>query len=279
MGIRQYKPTSPGRRISSVSAFEEITKIRPHKRLLKIQKPHSGRNFQGKITVRHRSGGAKKYYRMVDYKQDKFDIPARVATIEYNPNISARIALVVYNDGEKRYILAPAGLKAGDMILSSIKRIDIGTGNRMPLDVIPQGTLVYNIELVPGKGGEIARSAGSSAKLMAIDGNFAHILMPSSEVRKIPKSCLASIGQVSNPDAMHVRLGKAGRMRHLGVRPRVRGKAMNPVDHPHGGGEGNQPIGLKYPKTLWGKHALGVKTRKKFRRSDHLILQRRQKNK
>lgn len=279
MGIRQYKPTSPGRRISSVSAFEEITKIRPHKRLLKIQKPHSGRNFQGKITVRHRSGGAKKYYRMVDYKQDKFDIPARVATIEYNPNISARIALVVYNDGEKRYILAPAGLKEGDMILSSIKRIDIGTGNRMPLDVIPQGTLVYNIELVPGKGGEIARSAGSSAKLMAIDGNFAHILMPSSEVRKIPKSCLASIGQVSNPDAMHVRLGKAGRMRHLGVRPRVRGKAMNPVDHPHGGGEGNQPIGLKYPKTLWGKHALGVKTRKKFRRSDHLILQRRQKNK
>lgn len=275
MPIKVYKPTSPGRRISSVSTFEEITKIRPHRRLLKIQKPHSGRNFQGKITIRHRSGGAKKYYRMVDYKQDKFDIPARVATIEYNPNISARIALVSYNDGEKRYILAPVGLKAGDTVVSSKKRIDMNVGNRMPLDVMPQGTLIYNIELVPGKGGEIARSAGSNGKLMAIDGDFAHILMPSSEVRKIPKSCLASIGQVSNPDAMHVRLGKAGRMRHLGVRPRVRGKAMNPVDHPHGGGEGNQPIGLKYPKTLWGKHAMGVKTRKKFRRSERFILSRR----
>lgn len=275
MPIKIYKPTSPGRRISSVSTFEEITKSHPHKKLLKIHKPHSGRNFQGKITVRHKSGGAKKYYRMIDFKQDKFDIPARVVTIEYNPMVSARIALVQYSDGEKRYILAPVGLKVGETVISSKNRIDIHPGNRMPMEVIPQGTIVYNVELVPGSGGEIARSAGSSAKLMAIDGNYANLLMPSSEVRKIPKGCFASIGQVSNPDAMHVRYGKAGRMRHLGIRPRVRGKAMNPVDHPHGGGEGNQPIGHKYPKTLWGKHALGVKTRRKFRRSDKFIISRR----
>ncbi|KKQ56922.1 MAG: 50S ribosomal protein L2 [Parcubacteria group bacterium GW2011_GWA2_38_13] len=279
MGIKQYKPTSPGRRISSVNTFEDLTKVQPLRSLMRIQKPSSGRNFQGKITVRHKSGGAKKYYRIIDFKQNKFDIPARVATIEYNPNVSARIALLYYQDGEKRYIIAPVGLKTGDTVLSSKKRIDISLGNRMPLEVIPQGTLLYNVELVPGKGGEIARSAGSGAKLMAIDGDFAHLQMPSSEVRKISKNCLASIGQVSNPDAMHVRLGKAGRMRHLGVRPRVRGKVMNPVDHPHGGGEGNNPIGLKYPKTLWGKHASGVKTRKKSRRSEKNIISRRFKNK
>jgi len=279
MPIKIYKPTSPGRRISSVSTFEEITSSVPHKKLLKMRQPHSGRNFQGKITVRHQGGGAKKYYRIIDFKQDKFDIPARVLTIEYNPGVSSRIALLQYRDGEKKYMVAPVGLKVGDTVISSKKRIDINPGNRMPLEVIPQGTLIYNVEMIPGKGGEIARSAGSGAKLMAIDGADAHILMPSSEVRRVSKNCMASIGQVSNPDAMHVRLGKAGRMRHLGVRPRVRGKAMNPVDHPHGGGEGNQPVGHKYPKTLWGKHALGVKTRKKSRRSDKFIISRRLKNK
>lgn len=275
MPIRIYKPTSPGRRGGSVSIFKELSQIPPHKKLMQVQKKRGGRNFQGKITVRHKGGGAKQFYRVIDFLCDKYDIPARVASIEYNPIVSARIALLNYADGEKRYILAPVDLHPGDTVLSSKKRIEIQPGNRMPLEVIPQGTLVYNVELTPGGGGKIGRTAGSSVKLMAIDGPNALLKMPSSEIRMVPKICMASIGQVSNPDAMHIRLGKAGRMRHLGIRPRVRGKAMNPVDHPHGGGEGNQPIGLKYPKTPWGKHALGVKTRDKKKKSNRFIVSRR----
>jgi large subunit ribosomal protein L2 len=279
MSIRVYKPTSAGRRRSSVSSFEELTRGRkPLKQLLVYRKEQAGRNAQGKITVRHRGAGVKRFYRRVDFKQDKFDIPAKVVSIEYNPYVSSRLALLHYADGEKRYIIAPVGLHVGETVLSSKKRIDIKAGNRMPLEVIPQGTLVYSVELVPGKGGELARSAGVVVKLMAVDGPWAQLKLPSTEMRLVPKECLASIGQVSNPDAMHVRLGKAGRMRYLGIRPRVRGKAMNPVDHPHGGGEGHNPIGMKHPKTPWGKPALGVKTRKKYRRSNPLIVQRRSKS-
>lgn len=278
MPIRIYKPTSGGgRRNSSVSTFEEITTSKPHRSLIVARKKHSGRNFQGKITVRHQGGGVKQYYRIVDFKRNKFEIPAKVLTIEYNPIVSARIALVSYRDGEKKYILAAQGMKVGDVVVTSKNRIDMKPGNRMPLEAIPQGTLIHDVELVSGKGGQIARSAGSSVKLMAIDGKFALLKMPSSEIRRVPKECLATIGQVSNPDAMHVRYGKAGRMRHMGVRPRVRGKAMNPVDHPHGGGEGNHPIGMTHPKTPWGKHALGVKTRNKKHKSNRFIVTRRQK--
>ena len=274
MPIKIYKPTSPGRRNSSVDAFEDITKTRPEKSLIVIRKSHGGRNAQGKITVRHRGGGVKKYYRLIDFKQDKFNSPAKVLAIEYDPNRGARIALVGYSDGEKRYIIAPIDLKVGEEILSSMSKAEIKVGNRMPLEHIPVGRMVYNIELTPGKGGEIVRSAGVGAEIVAIEGDYVTIKLPSGEIRKVPKSCLASIGQVSNPDYMHIRWGKAGRVRHLGFRPSVRGKAMNPVDHPHGGGEGNQPIGLKHPKTPWGKPALGVKTRKN-KASDKLIIQRR----
>lgn len=278
MPVRLHKPTSGGgRRHSSVSEFRDITAKTPFKKLLKIHKSRAGRNMYGKITVRHRGGGVKKFYRMIDFKQDKFDIPAKVATIEYNPMVDARIALLHYRDGEKRYMLAPVGLKAGESILSSKQRIEMKPGNRMPLEVMPQGTIVYNVEMIPGGGGRIARSAGSSVKLMAIDGEHALLRMPSTEIRMVNKKCLATVGQVSNPDAMHVRLGKAGRMRFLGIRPRVRGKAMNPVDHPHGGGEGHNPIGMKYPKTPWGKPALGVKTRDKKRKSNRFIVSRRGK--
>lgn len=275
MGIKIYKPTSPGRRKASVSDFQEITKTKPLKKLLTIIKKSGGRNNTGRITVRHRGGGAKKFYRIIDFKREKYDIPAKVASIEYSPTTNARIALLHYQDGEKRYIIAPYQLQVGDVILSSKKRIEIKVGNRMPLEVIPQGTIVHNVELVPGKGAEIARGAGTGVKLMAVEGAYAHISLPSGEVRMVLKECMATIGQVSNPEAMHIRFGKAGRMRHRGIRPSVRGKAMNPVDHPHGGGEGNQPIGLKHPKTPWGKPALGVKTRKKNKKSDALILSRR----
>lgn len=278
MAIRIYKPTSPGRRKASVSTFEELSNHAPHKPLLRILPSQAGRNSQGKITVRHRGGGVKRYYRVIDFLRDKFDIPAKVKTIEYDPNRNARIALVNYADGVKRYIIAPIGLAVGDTVVTSRTRVDIRPGNRMPLSVMPLGTLVYDVELAPLGGGRIARSAGTLVKLLAVDGPYAHLKLPSTEIRMVSKNCLATVGQVSNPDAMHVRLGKAGRMRRLGVRPRVRGKAMNPVDHPHGGGEGNQPIGLKYPKTPWGKHALGVKTRRQRRWSNHLILSRRRKD-
>ena len=277
MGIKVYKPTTPGRRQTSVDTFSDINKKRPEKKLIKIKKKTGGRNAQGKITVRHHGGGAKQFYRLVDYRQDKFDLPATVIAIEYDPNRRARLALLQYPDGEKRYIIAPTELKVGATVVSSNKRAEIKAGNRMSLEHLPLGSIIYNIEVTPGKGGQLVRTAGSLAKLMAVEGDYANIKMPSGEIRLISKKSLATIGQVSNPDAMHLRIGKAGRNRHLGIRPTVRGKAMNPVDHPHGGGEGNNPIGLKAPKTPWGKIALGVPTRKKSKYSDQFIIQRRKK--
>jgi len=275
MPIRVYKPTSPARRHTSVDTFFDITQKRSEKSLIKIKKEKSGRNASGRITVRHRGGGAKRYYRLVDYLGDKFDLPAKVVAIEYDPNRRARLALVSYQDGDKRYIIAPAGLQVGDEVLSSRQAIEIKLGNRMPLEYIPLGMLVYNLEITPGRGAQLVRTAGGLAKLMAVEGKYATIKLPSSEVRLIPKQARATIGQVSNPDAMHVRIGKAGRSRHLGIRPTVRGKAMNPVDHPHGGGEGHNPIGMKAPKTPWGKIALGGVTRKLKKYSDKFIIKRR----
>lgn len=277
MPVKQYRPTSPGRRKSSVSTFEEITTDRPRRSLIAIRKEHAGRNAAGKITVRHRGGGAKRFIRLVDFGQDRFDIPARVKTIEYDPARKARIALLHYANGEQQYALAPEGLTVGTTIVSSRGRVDMHVGNRMPLTVIPPGTPICNVELIPGKGGELARAAGTTVKLLAIDGPFAQVELPSKEIRLISKNCLATVGQMSNPDAMHVRVGKAGRKRHMGWRPTVRGKAQNPNDHPHGGGEGNSPIGMKAPKTPWGKLALGVKTRKPHKYSAQFILQRRHK--
>lgn len=277
MGIRVYKPTSPGRRKSSVQTFDDITSTTPYRPLVKSKKEMAGR-ANGKIAVRHRGGGAKRNIRLIDWKFNKFDIPAKVKTIEYDPNRGARIALVAYADGEKRYILAPAGMKVGMDIITSKKKGEAQVGNRFPLDKIPVGLSVYNIELQPGKGGQIARGAGNSAILMAVEGKYATVKLPSSEVRMFLKDCMASIGSVSNPDWRLIRWGKAGRTRHRSIRPTVRGKAMNPVDHPHGGGEGRSPIGLKRPKTPQGKAALGVKTRRS-KRSDALILRRRKKKK
>jgi large subunit ribosomal protein L2 len=278
MAIKRYKPTTPGRRLSSVQDFSDITKTEPEKALTVIRKRKSGRNNQGKITVRHRGGGTKKYIRIVDFKQNKYDMVADVIAIEYDPNRGARIALVQYEDKEKRYIIAPIGLKVGDKIVSSKdNEVEISPGNRTRMELIPPGVNIYNVELMPGKGGQIARGAGTVVKLMAIEGKYAQLKMPSSEIRLVPKECMATIGQVGNTDYRLIRWGKAGRTRHKGIRPTVRGKAMNPVDHPHGGGEGNQPIGLKHPKTPWSKPALGVKTRKKSRSSSKLIIQRRKK--
>jgi len=237
---------------------------------------HAGRNNTGQITVRHRGGGAKKIYRLIDFQQKKYEVPAEVLTLEYDPNRNARIALIKYADGEKSYILAWDGAKVGDKIISSLEKVDLKKGNRMPLQHVMQGEMVYNIELEPGKGGKIGRSAGTNVILQNIEGDFAQLKMPSGEIRLVKKECAASIGVVSNPEAKLVRVGKAGRKRHMGIKPTVRGKVMNPVDHPHGGGEGRQPVGMKYPKTLWGKHALGVKTRKN-KWTDKLILQRRKK--
>jgi len=279
MGIIKVKPTTPGRRGASFDDFFNITKTTPQKRLIIIKKKRGGRNNQGKITIRHRGGGAKRYIRMVDYKRDKFDIPAKVASIEYDPNRGARIALLNYADGAKRYIISPTNLKVGSEIISSKKQIEIKIGNAMPIKYIPAGEGVYNIELEPGRGGKIARGAGNMAYVMGIEGKYAQIKIPSGEIRLIKKECLCTVGQASNPDKMHITIGKAGRSRHLGIRPTVRGKAMNPVDHPHGGGEGKQSIGLKHPKTPWGKPALGVKTRIKGKQSDKLIILRRNNNK
>ncbi len=278
MGIKVHKPTTPGRRKSSVNAFTELTKSKPTKSLTKSKRRTSGRNNQGRITVRHRGGGAKRRHRLVDFKREKLDIPAKVASVEYDPNRSAWIALLHYVDGEKRYILAPQQLEVGTTIISSKERVDVIPGNRMPLERIPIGTFVYNVELNPGQGGILVRSAGMSAQLMAVEGKHATLRMPSKEVRKVLKNAFATVGISSNPDHRLVRYGKAGRMRHRGIRPTVRGKVMNPVDHPHGGGEGSNPIGMKAPKTPWGKPALGVKTRKK-QSSDKLIIRRRPKKK
>ena len=274
MAVKRYKPTSAGRRISSVQDFSDVTKKKPERSLVVIKKKKAGRNSAGRVTVRHRGGGAKQYIRVIDWQRKKLDILAKVSSIEYDPNRGARIALLTYQDGEKKYMLAPVDIKLGDTIVASRKLGEIKSGNRYPLEVIPMGMPVYNIELTPGKGGQLVRGAGASATVMAIEGKYAQIKMPSGEIRLIPKDCMATIGQVSNPDWRLVRWGKAGRIRKRGIRPTVRGKVMNPVDHPHGGGEGSNPIGLKHPKTPWGKPALGVKTRRK-KASDKLILKRR----
>lgn len=276
MAVRKYKPTSPGRRISSVQDFSDVTKSRPEKGLKTIKRKKAGRNSAGRITVRHQGGGTKRFIRAIDWQRHKFDIPAKVVSIEYDPNRGARIALLSYADGAKAYMLASVELKVGDKIISSKKLQEIKPGNRYPIEVIPLGMPVYNIEITPGKGGQIVRGAGSSAVIMAMEGKYAQVKMPSGEIRLFPKDCMATIGQVSNPDWRLIRWGKAGRMRHKGIRPTVRGKVMNPCDHPHGGGEGSNPIGLKHPKTPWGKPALGVKTRR-VKPSDKLILKRRTK--
>jgi large subunit ribosomal protein L2 len=279
MPIKKYKPTSAGRRISSVQTFKDITRSTPEKSLLKPWKERGGRSL-GKITVRHRGGGHKRMYRVVDYLREKMDITAVIKTIEYDPNRGARIALLAYQDGEKRYIIAPDTLKVGDKIISTIKEdIEIQTGNRLPLERIPLGAFVHAVELQPMTGAKIARGAGVSVQLMALEGKYATLKMPSGEVRNVNKKCMATIGTVSNQDYRLVRWGKAGRTRHRGIKPTVRGKVMNPVDHPHGGGEGKSPIGLKHPKTPWGKPALGVKTRRKNVTSDALILKRRRNKK
>lgn len=280
MPITIYKPTSPGRRKSSVDSFSDLTKWEPEKSLIQIIKKHSGRNNQGRITMRHQAGGAKKYYRLVDFKQRTFDVPAEVKAIEYDPNRGARIALIEYTGGTKSYILAPEGIKVGDTVLSSDKVIEAKAGNRMPLKHIPVGILIYNVELTPGKGGQLARGAGLSAQLIGVEGNYAQIRLPSGEVRAVIKECLASIGALSNPDRRLIRWGKAGRMRHRGIKPTVKGKNMNPVDHPHGGGEGHSPIGQKRgPQTVYGKPARGVKTRQPDKWSDKFIIQSRRNKK
>jgi large subunit ribosomal protein L2 len=278
MGIRIYKPTSPGRRNSSVQTFDDVTSTKPYKPLTKSKKQMAGRSH-GKIAVRHRGGGAKRHVRVIDWKFDKIDIPATIQTIEYDPNRGARIALVAYADGEKRYILAPQGMEVGMKIITSKKKGEPTPGNRFPLALIPTGMSIYNVEMQPGRGGQMVRGAGTSASLMAVEGTMATVKLPSGEVRMVQKTCMASIGNVSNPDWRLIRWGKAGRMRRRGIRPTVRGKAMNPVDHPHGGGEARNPIGLKHPKTPQGKPALGVKTRRKKRPSTRMIIRRRNKKK
>ncbi len=274
MPVIKYKPTTPGRRQSSVLRNKDLTKP-TEKKLLKGKKSTAGRNNQGKITVRHRGGGVKRKLRQIDFKREKFDIPAKVTSLEYDPNRSANIALLTYADGEKRYIIAPDGLTVGQTILSSNQKIEAEVGNNMPLKYIPIGMNVHSIELYPGGGAKIARAAGSSVVLMGREKGYAQLKMPSGEIRLVLEECRATVGDVGNKEHNQVRLGKAGRARHLGRRPAVRGKAMNPIDHPHGGGEGASPIGLKHPKTPWGKPALGVKTRKKNKPSDKLILRRR----
>lgn len=277
MAIKVYKPITNARRQMSVLDSSDITKHSPEKSLIVIRKKTGGRNAEGKITVRHIGGGAKQFYRIIDFKRDKFDVPARVSAIEYDPNRSARIALLVYRDGEKRYIIAPAQLRVDDKVVSSQGNVEMIIGNCTKLENIPIGSLVHNVELVPGRGATMVRSAGSWCKLMAVEGKYAQLRLPSSEIRLVPKECLATIGQVSNAEHMHINVGKAGRKRHMGIKPTVRGKAMNPVDHPHGGGEGNCPIGLKHPKTPWGKPALGKLTRKRKKQSSRMIVSRRKK--
>lgn len=273
MAIKRYKPTSPARRFMTVSSFSEITTNKPEKSLLVSLNRSGGRNSTGRITVRHIGGGNRNKYRIIDFKRNKDNIPAKVASIEYDPCRSANIALLHYADGEKRYILAPVGLTKGDTVISG-SDADIKAGNALPLSSIPVGTVIHNIEMQPGKGGQIARAAGISAQLMAKEGKRAIIRMPSGEMRYIPVMCKATIGQVGNVEHEIIKLGKAGRKRHMGVRPSVRGVVMNPCDHPHGGGEGKSPVGMPGPVTPWGKPALGYKTRKKKNRSDKFIIKR-----
>lgn len=274
MGIKKYSPTSPARRFMTVSTFEEITRTEPEKSLLEPIKKTGGRNSYGRITVRHLGGGAKQKYRVIDFKRDKDGVPAKVDSIEYDPNRTANIALLVYKDGEKRYILAPEGLKVGDNIESGAGA-DIKPGNALPISNIPVGTMIHNIELKPGKGGQMVRAAGNSAQLMAKEGDSAQVRLPSGEVRMVRTNCKATIGQVGNHEHENISIGKAGRKRWMGVKPTVRGVVMNPVDHPHGGGEGKSPIGRPSPVTPWGKPTLGFKTRKKKNKSDKFIVKRR----
>ena len=274
MGIRKYNPTTPGLRGMTVSTFEEITTDTPEKSLTETLKKHSGRNSRGKITVRHRGGGYRPKYRIIDFKRDKDGVPGTVATIEYDPNRSANIALINYADGEKRYIVAPNKLAVGDVIVSG-PDADIKIGNALPVANIPVGTIIHNVELKPGKGAQLVRSAGNGAQLMAKEGKFASLRLPSGEVRKIRQECRATIGEVGNIDHQNIQIGKAGRKRHMGIRPTVRGSVMNPNDHPHGGGEGKAGIGRVSPVTPWGKPALGYKTRKKGKPSDKYIVKRR----
>ena len=273
MAIRVYKPTSPARRFMSVLTYEEITTSKPEKSLLEYKKKNAGRNKQGKITVRHQGGGNKVKYRIIDFKRNKLDIPAKVTSIEYDPNRSAFIALLLYADGEKRYILAPQGLKVGDKVVSGATA-DIRPGNALPVENIPVGTLIHNVEIKPGRGGQMVRSAGMSAQLMAKENGHGLVRLPSGELRKVALNALATIGVVGNSDHENVRVGKAGRTRHMGIRPTVRGVVMNPCDHPHGGGEGKSPVGMPAPVTPWGKVALGLKTRKHKKYSNKLIVKR-----
>ncbi len=275
MAVKKLKPTSPGRRGASVEDFSDITSTTSLRSLIVIKKKTSGRNAQGKITVRHRGGGVKRYIRLVDFKRDKFGVPGIVKTIEYDPNRGPRVALVNYADGEKRYIVLPVGLQVGAKILSSKTAIEPNVGNAMPLEFIPVGLPVHNVELEPGQGAKLARGAGNMLSIMSVEKKYAQLKLPSGEIRLVKKGCMGTIGQVGNLDRRHLNLGKAGRSRHLGIRPTVRGTAMNPNDHPHGGGEGNQPIGLKHPKTKWGKNAYGVKTRGGKKQTNHLIITRR----
>ncbi len=273
MAIKKYKPTSPARRFMTVSAYEEITSTTPERSLLVSINKTGGRNATGRITVRHIGGGNRTKYRVIDFKRNKDNIPAKVASVQYDPNRSANIALLVYADGEKRYILAPLGLSVGDTVVSG-ESADIKVGNALPLSAIPVGTMVHNIELEPGKGGQLARAAGGSAQLMAKEGKLATLRLPSGEMRYVLARCRATIGQVGNLDHEIVRVGKAGKTRHLGIRPTVRGVVMNPCDHPHGGGEGKSPIGMPSPVTPWGKPTLGYKTRKKKKNSTKFIIKR-----
>ena len=274
MSIKLFKPTTNARRNMSVTDYSELSKVAPEKSLLKPLKKNSGRNSYGRITVRHRGGGNRRKYRVIDFKRTKFDVEATVKTLDYDPNRSAHIALLEYADGEKAYILAPVGLKVGDTVVAG-PSADIKPGNALPLTNIPVGTFIHNVELYPGKGGQLARAAGNAAQLMAKEGVYALLRLPSGELRNVPVQCMATVGQVGNLDHENVKIGKAGRTRHMGIRPTVRGSVMTPNDHPHGGGEGKSPIGRPGPVTPWGKPALGYKTRAKKNRSDKLIVKRR----
>jgi large subunit ribosomal protein L2 len=273
MPIKVYKPTSPGRRGMTGQSFDEITRSKPERSLVESLQKHAGRNVRGKVTLRHRGGGSRRLYRIIDFKRNKPSIPARVDSIEYDPNRTARIALLIYADGEKRYIIAPLGLRPGDTVMSG-PDVEAKVGNSLPLRNMPVGTQIHNIELEPGRGGQMVRSAGASAQLMAKEGDYATVRLPSGEMRRVHVSCMATVGQVGNVDWGNIKLGKAGRVRHMGRRPQVRGSAMTPRDHPHGGGEGKAPIGLKHPKTPWGSPAMGLRTRKR-KYTDQFIVRRR----
>ncbi|HLF87930.1 MAG TPA: 50S ribosomal protein L2 [Anaerolineales bacterium] len=276
MAVKKYKPTTPSRRGMTVSTFEEVTKTKPERSLVIPRQRHAGRNAYGRITVRHRGGGHRRKIRLVDFKRNKRNIAAKVAAIEYDPNRTARLALLHYADGEKSYIIAPLGLKVGDLVEAG-PNVDIRPGNCLPIANIPAGTTIHNIELQEGRGGQLARSAGSSAQLMAKEGDYAQIRLPSGEVRLIRQTCYATIGQVGNVDNSNIKLGKAGRKRHLGIRPTVRGSAMSPRDHPHGGGEGRSPIGMPGPKSPWGKPTLGAKTRRNKKTNKYIVRRRSNK--